>query len=49
MINEVLIALFGAMSKVQSVATQLAPPRALAAPALPAAPALASIGSMDGK
>jgi NADH-quinone oxidoreductase subunit M len=37
------------MSKVQSVAAQLAPPRMLAAPALRAAPALASIGSTRGK
>jgi hypothetical protein len=37
------------MSKVQSVAAQLAPPRTLAAPALRAAPTVASIGSTHGK
>jgi NADH-quinone oxidoreductase subunit M len=37
------------MSKAQSVAAQLAPPRTLAAPALRAAPAVASIGSTHGE
>jgi len=37
------------MSKAQSVAAQLAPPRTLAAPALPVAPALARIESTHGK
>jgi NADH-quinone oxidoreductase subunit M len=37
------------MSKVQSVAMQLASPRVLAAPARPAAPAVASIGGAHGK
>jgi len=37
------------MGKVQSVAAQLAPPRTLAAPALPAARDVASVGSSHGK